>query len=195
MARRPDRRAVAQGLPTLVAGGARAQGPDVLQSVLDPPGGPTMACAGAIARRGDGSVAMRAAAGAAGGSPFTPERPFRVASVSKLVAASVFLPLALRTGLSLDADASPFLGFRLRHPAHPDAAITPRMLLSHTSGLRNGPSYPVPLGHRLSEAFEPGARHYDAGPVRAAGARAGRLVRLCRRELRPGGPDAGAPGQ
>jgi CubicO group peptidase (beta-lactamase class C family) len=37
------------------------------------------------------------------------------------------------------------------------------MLLSHVSGLRNGPSYPVPLGRKLSEAFLPGGRHYDAG--------------------------------
>jgi CubicO group peptidase (beta-lactamase class C family) len=37
------------------------------------------------------------------------------------------------------------------------------MLLTHTSGLRNGPSYPVPLGHKLSEAFLADQRHYDAG--------------------------------
>ena len=59
----------------------------------------------------------------------------------------------------LYADVSGPLGFRLRHPAWPDAAITARMLLTHTSGLRNGPSYPVPLGHRLSEAFAEGSRH------------------------------------
>ena len=126
-----------------------------------------MACAGIIARRGDGSVAIRAAAGVAlgptGKRAFTLDQPFRVASISKMVAASVFVPLAMRTGLDLDSDASDLLGFRLRHPAHPDVAITPRMLLSHTSGLRNGPSYPVPLGRRLSEAFEAGGRHYDAG--------------------------------
>ena len=102
-------------------------------------------------------------AGTAGASPFTLERPFRVASVSKLVAASVFLPLARSTRLDLDADVSNLVGFRLRHPAYPDVPITPRVLLSHTSGLRNGPSYPVPLGHQLAEAFTPGARHYDAG--------------------------------
>ena len=122
-----------------------------------------MACAGLIARRADGSVAMRSAAGLAGAEPFTLDRPFRVASVSKMVAASAFLPLASRTGLDLDADASNLVGFRLRHPASPEVPITPRMLLSHTSGLRNGPSYPVPLGHKLAEAFEPGGRHYDAG--------------------------------
>ncbi len=126
-----------------------------------------MACAGIIARRGDGSVALRVAAGVAlgpaGERAFALDQPFRVASISKMVAASVFVPLAMRTGLDLDADASDLVGFRLRHPAHPDVAITARMLLSHTSGLRNGPSYPVPLGRRLSEAFVIGGRHYDTG--------------------------------
>jgi CubicO group peptidase (beta-lactamase class C family) len=141
---------------------ASAQAAD-LGTILDPPGGPPMACAGLIARRGDGSVAMQAAAGSAGGRPFSLERPFRVASVSKMVATSVFMPLAQKSGLDLDGDASDLVGFRLRHPAYPDVPITTRMLLSHTSGLRNGPSYPVPLGRKLSEAFIEGGRHYDAG--------------------------------
>jgi CubicO group peptidase (beta-lactamase class C family) len=157
------RRKVLLGLAGLVPAAAAARAGDPLAGLLNPTDGPPMACAGVIARRGDGGVAMRATAGQAGGSPFTLARPFRVASVSKMVAASAFLPLALRSGLSLDADASDFVGFRLRHPAHPDVAITPRMLLSHTGGLRNGPSYPVPLGHQLAEAFEAGGRHYDAG--------------------------------
>jgi CubicO group peptidase (beta-lactamase class C family) len=158
-----DRRSITGALAAILATGGKAAGGEGLSAVLDPPGGPPMACAGLVARRGDGSVALRAAAGVAGETAFTLERPLRVASVSKMVATSAFLPLALRTGLDLDADASDFVGFRLRHPAHPDVAITPRMLLSHTSGLRNGPSYPVPLGHRLAEAFEAGGRHYDAG--------------------------------
>jgi CubicO group peptidase (beta-lactamase class C family) len=158
-----DRRTVLSALAAAISTAGAPNPAARLGLVLAPDGGPPMACAGVIARRGDGSVAMRAAAGGTGGSPFTLERPFRVASVSKMVATSAFLPLAQRTGLDLDADASDLVGYRLRHPAHPDVAITPRMLLSHTSGLRNGPSYPVPLGHRLSEAFESGGRHYDAG--------------------------------
>ena len=161
------RRAVLQGLGGLVATGAAAKAAGLPEGVLNPPGGPPMASAGIIARRADGSVALRAAAGLAlgpaGPRPFSLDQPFRVASVSKMVAASVFLSVAMASRLDLDADASDLLGFRLRHPAYPDLAITPRMLLSHTSGLRNGPSYPVPLGHKLSEAFAIGGRHYDAG--------------------------------
>ena len=161
------RRAVLQGLGGLVATGAAAKAAGLPEGVLNPPGGPPMASAGIIARRADGSVALRAAAGLslgpAGPRPFSLDQPFRVASVSKMVAASVFLSVAMASRLGLDADASDLLGFRLRHPGYPGLAITPRMLLSHTSGLRNGPSYPVPLGHKLSEAFVIGGRHYDAG--------------------------------
>ena len=112
-------------------------------------------------------MALRLAAGLAfgpaGARPFALDQPFRIASVSKMFATAAFLPLAMRKGLDLEGDASPLVGFRLRHPAWPDTVITPRMLLSHTSGLRNGKTYPVPLGSKLEEAFAPGGRHYDDG--------------------------------
>jgi CubicO group peptidase (beta-lactamase class C family) len=167
MARGPDRRIVFQALASLLAGGARAEPSGGLAGVLNPPGAIPMASAGVIARRADGRVTLGAAAGQAfgpaGPRPFALDQPFRVASVSKMIATAAFLPLATRKGLNLDGDASPLVGFRLRHPAWPDVAITPRMLLSHTGGLRNGKSYPVPLGRRLEEAFAQGGRHYDDG--------------------------------
>lgn len=156
----PDRRTVLSALGALVSTAGAPGAADRLREVLNPLTGPPMACVGLIARRPDGSIAVQ---GAAGAMPFSVEAPFRVASVSKMVAASAFLPRALATGVNLDGDASDLLGFHLQHPAHPDAPITPRMLLSHTSGLRNGPSYPVPLGRRLSEAFLAEGRHYDGG--------------------------------
>jgi len=157
-----DRRRFALGLAALPAGAAAP-----VDTILAPPAGPALVSWGAIARRGGGAVAFRGAAGQAFGPAgprrFALDQPFRVASVSKMIATAAFLPLAAAKGLDLDADASEAVGFRLRHPAHPDVPITPRMLLSHTGGLRNGPSYPVPLGHRLAEAFTPGGRHLDGG--------------------------------
>ena len=162
----PNRRTFFASLAAMLTTGA-APRPDALAAILQPPVGPAMASAGLIARRSDGSVALRLAGGQAfgpaGQRPFGLDMAFRVASVSKMIATSVFVPLAMARGFDLDADVSGPLGFRLRHPAWPDAAITTRMLLTHTSGLRNGLSYPVPLGHRLSEAFAEGGRHYDAG--------------------------------
>ncbi len=126
--------------------------------------------AGAILRRGDGAPLFAQAAGrrrvgtgADAWAPFGLEDPFRVASVSKMVATTGFLRLLEQGRIALDDDAGARLGFRLRHPAFPDHPITVRHLLSHTSGLRNGPSYPVPAGHDLAEAFEPGGRHFDGG--------------------------------
>jgi CubicO group peptidase (beta-lactamase class C family) len=162
-----DRRRFTQGAAALICTAAARRDAGGLDAVLNPPGGPPMAATGVIARRGDGRVALRAVAGQAfgpaGPGPFGFDQPFRVASISKMVATSVVLTLGPHLDLKLDNDASNYLGFRLRHPAWPDVVITPRMLLSHTSGLRNGKSYPVPLGHKLAEAFQPGGRHYDDG--------------------------------
>lgn len=164
MTRAPDRRTVAMALAGL---GLAARKPPPT-GLVTPGDGPGTLSAGLIARAPDGRILRQLALGRAWGTngvlrPFTLDAPFRVASVSKMIATVALLPLFAARGVSLDADASDHLGFRLRHPAFPETPITPRMLLSHTSGLRNGPSYPVPLGHALSEAFLPGGRHYDEG--------------------------------
>ena len=91
------------------------------------------------------------------GRPFRLDSPFRVASVSKMIAAAVIVPIAAALPGGLDADVSDRLGFRLRHPAWPETPIRLRHLLSHLSGLRNGPSYPVPAGRPLSSASHPAA--------------------------------------
>src|SRR4051794_19306150 len=93
----PDRRTVTAALAALftTAGAPRS---DALAPVLKPATGPAMASAGLIARRSDGSVALKVAGGdafgPAGQRPFRLDMPFRVASVSKMIATSVFLPLA-----------------------------------------------------------------------------------------------------
>ena len=162
----PNRRAVATSLAGALALPVLGA-PSKLATILAPATGPAMVSAGVIARSPNGRIALRLAGGVAldqgGLIPFRLDAPFRVASVSKMIASAGFVPALLASGQSLDNDASTLLGFRLRHPDHPDTAITLRMLLSHTSSLRNGPSYPVPFGHRLAEAFTPGARHFDAG--------------------------------
>jgi CubicO group peptidase (beta-lactamase class C family) len=91
------------------------------------------------------------------------DSPMRIASISKLVTAIGFMRLQEQGRIGLDDDVSELLKFRLRHPLFPDVAITPRMLLSHTSGLRNGPSYPVGLGRELKDALTPGGAQWDDG--------------------------------
>jgi CubicO group peptidase (beta-lactamase class C family) len=168
------RRGVMAGGAALTAGAALSAGAAFGQATplggLLSDGEDGLLSAGLIARRGGHEVALAACAGRRlptreGGTPsaFTLEDPFRVASVSKMIATVGFMRVVDAGLVKLDDDASGPLGFKLRHPAFPDKPIKIRYLLSHTSGLRNGPSYPVPAGHALKEAFEPGGRHWDGG--------------------------------
>lgn len=64
-----------------------------------------------------------------------------VASVSKLVTATVVLQLVTAGRLELDASVDDALGIALRHPAYPDDPITARQLLTHSSAIADGPAY------------------------------------------------------
>lgn len=159
----------------LTSGAATAMtagGPDPLASLLDGGGDPGLAVpawaglAGPVRRlwvrrsflsRADGlaNIAAKRA--------MTVDTPVRVASVSKLVAALGFMMLVERGRVGLDDDVGDILGFTLRHPLFPKDRITPRRLLSHTSGLRDGPSYPVGFGRPLAAALSPGRVQWDDG--------------------------------
>jgi CubicO group peptidase (beta-lactamase class C family) len=58
-----------------------------------------------------------------------------VGSIQKPFTASAVLHLVERGILDLDEDVSAYLPFPVRHPLHPDTAITIRSLLTHRSGL------------------------------------------------------------
>ncbi len=97
-----------------------------------------------------------------GARAMTPATPVRVASISKLVVAVAVMRLVEAGTLDLDRDVSGWLGWRLRNPAFPDAPVTLRQLLSHTSGIDDGPGYRVPLGQTLES--EMAAGHWSAAP-------------------------------
>jgi len=65
----------------------------------------------------------------------------RIASISKLVAAIGLMRLVEDGRVDLDTDVSDYLGFALRNPAFPGQPITLRMVLSHTSSIRDGDYY------------------------------------------------------
>lgn len=96
----------------------------------------------------------------------TPDTPMRVASISKLTVAVAVMRLVEAGQLDLDRDVSSYLGWTLRNPGFPDAPLTLRQLLSHTSGVDDGPGYSFPLGTSLRDgltpahwsAYAPGAR-------------------------------------
>jgi CubicO group peptidase (beta-lactamase class C family) len=148
-----------------------AQGSERLKALVDPSNPQAILGVAVIARDARGRVRFAEAAGRAiAGSgelrreqPFSLDAPVRVASISKLALAVGLMRLVEAGRADLDEDVSEGLGFRLRHPAHPEVKITPAMLASHTSGLRDTASYPLPLGRRLADAYTPGAGSYEKG--------------------------------
>ena len=160
----PTRRSI------LAAGGALAlgaAGPDPFDTLLSGDGDPRAAVP-ALAGVAFGTdrpdrVVARGLAEAASGRAMVASSPARIASISKLVTALGFMTLVEVGKVGLDDDVSDILGFALRHPGLPKADITPRRLMSHTSGLRNGPSYPVAFGRPLSAALTPGGAQWDDG--------------------------------
>lgn len=83
----------------------------------------------------------------------TADDPVRVASISKLVMTIGLLRLVEAGRIDLDADISETLGWRLRNPAHPNEAISWRMLLSHTAGIRDDAGYVLPLDARVEDVI------------------------------------------
>ncbi len=93
----------------------------------------------------------------------TPATPMRVASISKAVVAIAVMRLVEQGRLTLDGDVAQWLGWRLRNPDFPETPLTLRQLLSHTSGIEDGPGYRLPLGREIAaEMANP--QHWAAAP-------------------------------
>ena len=100
--------------------------------------------------------------------PMTADTRYRIASVSKMFTTLAVMQLWEKGKLDLDREAGEYLGFPLRNPHFPDCPITVRMLLAHTSSMRDGANYIIPFGEDLKEFFLPGGKHYDGGSRFAA---------------------------
>ena len=107
--------------------------------------------------------------------PVNATTTFRVASISKAAVAVGFFKLWANGEIGLDDDINEVLSTTLTtpvfHPQHPSTPLTPRMLLSHTSGLRDGSGYSdflsstynAPSGSEIptiSEALDPSGTYY-----------------------------------
>ncbi|MEO8454298.1 MAG: serine hydrolase [Sphingomicrobium sp.] len=89
------------------------------------------------------------------GRRVTADDPVRVASVSKMVVAIGVMKLVEQGKLDLTSDVSRWLGWPLRNPAFPDRPITLRMLLSHTSSVReHDDDYVIALGDSLQQVMQ-----------------------------------------
>lgn len=105
--------------------------------------------------------------------PVEADTLFRVASVSKIVTTIAVMQLVEQGRVDLDADASDYLGFRLRNPSWPDRVITVRMLIDHTSSLRDGEIYNFPPGQDIATVFAgvgPSGDHFAHEAGRQPGA-------------------------
>ncbi|MBR1590883.1 MAG: serine hydrolase [Acidaminococcaceae bacterium] len=86
--------------------------------------------------------------------PVTADSRFRIASISKIFTAAGYMQLVEQGKINLDEDVSRYLGFTLRNPRYPSKVITSRMLLSHTSSIRDYPSPYVPYKSSVRSFFE-----------------------------------------
>ena len=98
--------------------------------------------------------------------PFSLHSPFRAASVSKLATAMIGAVLQNEGDLDFDADLREHLPSLPRHPRHPDTAITMRMLLSHTAGMKDPERYWVAHPGSIRELYTPDLYNRDSEPGR-----------------------------
>jgi CubicO group peptidase (beta-lactamase class C family) len=100
---------------------------------------------------------------------------YRVASISKPVTTLGVLRLVESGLLDLDRDVGDYLGYALRNPHFPDAPITLRMLLGHTSSLRDDAGYywEAKLSVDLKDLLTSGGARHGIGAMWAVNARPG----------------------
>ena len=88
----------------------------------------------------------------------------RVASISKLAVSIGILRLVEANRLSLDEEIGIFLKRRFRNPSFPEAPITIRMLLTHTSSIRDEKRYFIPAAKgSLIDFFDPQSSYWNSG--------------------------------
>jgi CubicO group peptidase (beta-lactamase class C family) len=109
----------------------------------------------------------------ANNKPATVDTMYRIASISKMVTALGALKLVEENKLNLDADISQYLGFNARNPAFPNDMVTTRMLLSHTSSLRDDGGYSWDQTVTMKEVLVPGGKQYGTGAMWASGYKPG----------------------
>lgn len=144
-----------------------------LESLLVVDGGRAPGAAVAVVR--DGQVLWASAAGAAAfdsagqalARPLEASTPVRAASMSKLAVALTADALDAAGEIDLDAPIASVLSRAPRHPAAPDAPITLRQLLSHTSGVCDPVRYWAELGEDFYALFNDAAAWCGHAPGEA----------------------------
>src|SRR5512138_804951 len=110
------------------------------------------------------------------GRVVTPDTLFTIASISKTMTATALMTLYEQGKFELDDDVNKYLPFEVRNPNFPDKPITFRMLLTHTSSIKDSdvyneyytlqqepvlPDSPVALGDYLRDYLTPDGELYN----------------------------------
>ena len=113
---------------------------------------------------------------------------FLMAGAADVVATVAVMQMLEEEGLSLDTDINSLLPQRIRHAQFPQAVITVRMLLSHTSGFLDQPVLlaglygPGDASQRLRDFvrdyFQPGGAYYS--PAQFSSDRPGKVYQYAR---------------
>ena len=102
--------------------------------------------------------------------PVMKETLFLLASISKTVTAMALLQLYEVGDFNLDDDVNDYMPFNVTNPHFPDAPLTFRMLLAHTSSLQDnwenfiycwGTDCPITLREWLESYLTPDGEYYD----------------------------------
>jgi CubicO group peptidase (beta-lactamase class C family) len=141
-----------------------------LQAIVSDPSMPLASLSAVAIRNGEivyskqlGS--KRLATATARAQPADANTIFRIASISKMVTALGTMKLVEQGRLSLDADVSDYLGYRLRNPHFPDQPITLRMLMSHTSSLLDDGGFSWGPKTDIRQVLVPGGALYGKGEM------------------------------
>jgi CubicO group peptidase (beta-lactamase class C family) len=156
--------AVAAPLPEKQAAALTRQ----LQAIVDDPIMPLPSLSVVAVRGGEIVYSQqlgykRLATAASPARPVDANTMFRIASISKFVTTLGTMKMVEQGRLSLDADIGDYLGYRLRNPNFPDRPITLRMLLTHTSSLRDEGGFKWEPSVDLRDVLLPGRRFYGNG--------------------------------
>lgn len=141
-----------------------------LQAIVDDPAMPLPGLSVVAIRSGEIVYsrqfgARRLATGKAPALPMDADTMFRIASISKFVTTLATMKLVEQGVLKLDADLSDYLGYKLRNPHFPDRPITLRMLLTHTSSLRDEGGFKFAPSANLKDVLLPGGALYGSGAM------------------------------
>lgn len=136
-----------------------------MNEIISDPEHPLMAAAIGVIKDGEIVFADTVGYKQLDGELADADTKYRIASISKLNTAIGAWQLIEQGLIDIDADVSQYLGFELRNPNYPDTPITIKMLMSHTSSIREGGdnsgTYNIPYGHKISEFFTEGEEYYN----------------------------------